>query len=132
MALAYHSCVCIACRGPITRLCLSPPHTLASFSVGGACLVHTRRGCRSEWHDLCLILLWVADQQPPLLCEFGVTGVPFAAGKVQHQHTGGNKAKLEYYLREAIGDSGESVYPPHQLSEKELADKARASMEEGS
>ena len=38
------------------------------------------------------------------------------AGKVIHTHSGGNKAKLEHYLREATGDKGDTVYPPYQLT----------------
>lgn len=43
------------------------------------------------------------------------------AGEVTHTHTGGNKAKLEYYLREAVGDEGETVYPPYQLTGASIA-----------
>lgn len=57
----------------------------------------------------------------PTICFFN------KQGDMVHQHSGGNKQKLEFYLREAVGASGETEYPPYQLTEKELADRASAS-----
>lgn len=40
-----------------------------------------------------------------------------STGKMGHSHTGANKAKLEFYLREYIGETdSETLYPPYQLT----------------
>lgn len=42
-----------------------------------------------------------------------------ADGEMRHQHSGANKSRLEFYLREFIGEtSSETVYPPYQLTGK--------------
>lgn len=57
----------------------------------------------------------------PTICFFN------QQGEMIHQHSGGNKQKLEFYIREAVNASGETEYPPYQLTDKELADRASAS-----
>ena len=40
-----------------------------------------------------------------------------ADGEMRHSHSGANKSRLEFYLREFIGEtSSETIYPPYQLT----------------
>lgn len=54
----------------------------------------------------------------PTICFFN------QQGEMTHQHSGGNKQKLEFYIREAVDASGSTIYPEYQLTEKELEDRA--------
>lgn len=50
-----------------------------------------------------------------------------ANGHMGHTHSGANKSRLEFYLREFIGETdSETVYPPYQLTEKELEERNAA------
>lgn len=56
-----------------------------------------------------------------------------ADGEMRHQHSGANKSRLEFYLREFIGEtSSETIYPPYQLTEKELEERNSAASAAGS
>lgn len=54
----------------------------------------------------------------PTICFFN------QQGEMTHQHSGGNKQKLEFYIRDAVDASGSTVYPEYQLTEKELEERA--------
>jgi hypothetical protein len=106
----------------------APACVIALMVTSAMALVHaSRHACRDIPSDTGRILLQfygnanentkrlfrdrLKARATPTLAMFD------ASGEMRHQHSGANKSRLEFYLREFIGETdSDTIYPPYQLT----------------